>query len=69
MNRDRINLILKNCDKERTLVNKELDKVKPNVYKQEIILALVVGFAVGFFASGIEIDVLRLIQDYVYGNI
>ena len=69
MNRDRINLILKNCDKERTLVNKELDKVKPNVYKQEIALALVIGFAAGFFASGLDIDVLRLIQGYVYGNI
>jgi len=69
MNRDRINTILKNCDKERTLVNKELDKVKPQSYKKEIALALVVGIAIGSYASGLDIDYLKVMQEVFYGNI
>ena len=52
MNRERINKILQNHDKERTLVNKELDKFKKP--KDRVWYGLLGGFIIasGYFNQG-----------------
>lgn len=68
VDRDRIDLILRNDDRLRMLVNKELDKVKPKSYKKEIITTLIVGIGIGFFVGGLDIEYVELLQEFTYGN-